>query len=229
MKRLTLVILALFSISLLSISFPKASRAQKQSNEQLGIEITTNSCSEILYFPVGLTREKGLIATVPIRDGGDVTAVRIIPVMEAGKIRFDAVMLSGTFSETMPRHGLNQLHPVKIISRLATSGETRIVSDGTNNSPWQVTVRAVTLREPRTASKEQLQFLRATAQDDDKGCGCAYCHDLRVCPNRGSCIETTCGSICCPNGEGELGSAYQKPKGKFISSVVQGLITVYRF
>ena len=206
MKVLTLAGLVLISLLLSSIASPIVSSPQRQANEQLGIEITTNTCPETLYFPVGLTRAKGLVATVPVRDGGNVTAVRIIPVMEEGKIRFDAFLLSGPYSETMPRRGLNQLRIIKALSRLAAFGETRIIRDETNESPWSVTIRAVTLREPLAASGEKPQFVRTVvAQDDDKGCGCAYCHDLRVCPNRGSCIETTCGSICCPYGEADIG------------------------
>ncbi|HEY6803345.1 MAG TPA: hypothetical protein VI306_07185 [Pyrinomonadaceae bacterium] len=222
MTRLTLVCLALISILLSSTLASK-----KHSIEQLGIEITTNSCSEVLYLPVGLTRQKGLVATVPIRDGGNVSAVRIVPVMEAGKIRFDAILLTGNFSETPPRHGLNQLHPLKIVSRLAAAGETRIVNDDTNNSSWSVTIRAVPLREPVAAFKEKMGFVRASAQDDDKSCGCAYCHDLRVCPNRGSCIDTTCGSICCPNGEEEIGATPQSPS--LLARMTEHIFRAYTF
>ncbi len=204
MNRLTLVFLVFISLVLSTIGSPTISSSQKPANEQLGIEITTNTCSEVLYFPVGLTRGKGLIATVPVRDGGEVTAVRIIPVMEEGKIRFDAILLSGPYSELPPRRGVNKLQILKVLSRIAAAGETRIISDDTNSDSWAVTIRAVPLREPLAASTGKPHAVRTSAQDETAGCGCAYCHDLRVCPSRGNCIETTCGSICCPNGEALL-------------------------
>lgn len=207
MKSLTVLTLMVVSIFLsnpgsLTVSSPHQQFNEQLgvANQQLGIEITTNTCTETLYFPVGRTRERGLIATVPVRDGGNVTAVRIMPVMEGRKIRFDAMLLSGSYSETMPRRGLNKLHVIEVMSRVAAAGETRIVSDEANDSPWSVTVRAVALRPQLAASTQKLQVVKTSAQDESAGCGCAYCHDLRVCPNRGSCIETTCGSICCPNG-----------------------------
>jgi hypothetical protein len=208
MKILTLASLLFTSILLSTVGSPTISSPQKQiisspqkqSHEQLGIEITSNTCSEVLYLPVGLTRGKGLIATIPVRDGGDVTAVRIMPVMQEGKIRINAMLLSGPFSETPPRR-MNKLQIVQVNSLSAEAGETRVIRDDTNNSPWSVTIRAVPLREPFADSTEQPQFLKIRAQDDSKaGCGCAYCHELRVCPSRGNCIDTTCGSICCPNG-----------------------------
>src|SRR5215210_5599867 len=226
MKSLTVLTLMVVSIFLSNPGSLTVSSPHQQSNEQLGvtnqqlgIEITTNTCTETLYFPVGRTRESGLIATVPVRDGGNVTAVRIMPVMEGRKIRFDAMLLSGSYSETMPRRGLNKLHVIEVMSRVAAAGETRIVSDEANDSPWSVTVRAVALRPQLAASTQKSQFVKTSAQDEAAGCGCAYCHDLRVCPNRGSCIETTCGSVCCPNGESEIASIGQTPYGGLLGKL----------
>ena len=224
MKRLTVVSLMLASVIVSSIASVAVSQSRK--HQQLGIEITTNTCTETLYFPVGLTRERGLVATVPVQAGGNVTAVRIISVMEGGKIRFDAILLSGNYTESMPRPGLDKLKIVKLLSRVAAAGETRIISDDTNDSPWSVTIRAVPLREPLVAVSDKPQFVKTTAQDE-KGCGCAYCHDLRVCPSRGQCIDTTCGSICCPNGESEIGAIPQRPSGGVVATLVQQLIMVY--
>lgn len=206
MKRLTVSSLFLLLVTI-SLGFSQPivhqPRFNHQPNRQLGIEITTNSCSQTLYLPVGMTREKGLVATVPVQGGGAVSAVRIAPVMEKGKVKFDVLLVSGNYSETISGNELRRLLAVQVSTRVAAKGETLIVRDEASDAPWSVTIKAVDLRQDSANSLKNPQFLKASTRQDlelEGNCGCAYCHDLRVCPNRGQCINTTCGSICCPYG-----------------------------
>ena len=205
MKRITLTSLFLLLMTIgLGFGRPavRQSRFDSQSNEQLGVEITTNSCKQTLYFPVGMNREKGLIATVPVEGGGPVSAVRISPVMEKGKVKFDVFLVSGNYAENISGDDLKRLLAVRVSTRVAAKGETLVVRDEVNDAPWSVNIKAVDLREDSADAGQHAQFLKVSSKQDprDGGCGCAYCHELRVCPARGQCINTTCGSICCPEG-----------------------------
>ena len=212
MKKITVTsLLLLLMVIALGLSRPSVQQSGSayQSNEQLGIEITTNGCQEILYLPVGRTKEKGLIATIPVEGGGAVSAVRISPVMENGKVRFDVFLVSGTYSETISSDDLKRLPAVQVSTRVAAKGETLVVRDDiSGNAPWSVNIKAVDLRKKPVTIGKNAQFLKISttqepvleADGTDTSCGCAYCHDLRVCPRRGECLNTTCGSVCCPNG-----------------------------
>ena len=204
MKRITLTGLFLLLMGM-GLGFSRSPLRQPDfnyhSHKQLGVEITTNSCKEILYFPVGMTKERALTATVPVESGGVVSAVRISPVMERGKVKFDVLLLSGNYAETISDDDLNRLLAVQVSTRVAAKGETLVVRDEISQTPWSVNIKAVDLREDSARAEETPQFLKVSSKQDPKdGCGCAYCHELRVCPTRGQCINTTCGSICCPHG-----------------------------
>lgn len=207
MKKFTVTSLVLLLMGI-SLGFSRPSirhpRSSYQSNEQLGVEITTNSCKQTLYLPVGLTRETGLIATVPVESGGAVSAVRISPVMENGKVKFDVFLVAGNYAITISSDDLQRLFALHVSTRIAAKGETLVVRDEINDAPWSVSVKAVDLRQDSQNARNNPQFLKVSTKQDPVpgvgGCGCAYCHDLMVWPKRGQCINTTCGSICCPNG-----------------------------
>jgi hypothetical protein len=102
MKRITVTILLLV-LTGMGLAFSRPSDRQAvsayQANDRLGLEITTDSCHEVLYVPVGRTKGKGLIATVPVGGGGAVSAVRISPVMEDGRVRFDVHFVYGKYPD----------------------------------------------------------------------------------------------------------------------------------
>jgi hypothetical protein len=176
-------------------------------NQRLGIEITTNGCDDILYIPVGTTKEKGLVATVPVKEGGLISAVRIEPVMEMGKVKFDVFMVSGNYSERISTEELKRLVGIHVSTRVAAKEETLVVRDEITNGSWSIKIKAVEFR-PTPSIAKNVRFVKTFAPQDPfyqaesglEPCGCAYCNSLYVCPARGKCITTTCGSVCCPNG-----------------------------
>jgi hypothetical protein len=205
MKR-TLMILLLVLIAM-SLGFSRApmhnSLLSSQSNQQLGAEITTNTCNEnTFYVPVGMTKERGLVVTVPVKDGGLVSAVRIEPVMDAGKVKFDAFLVSGNYSERISTEDLDRLAAVHLATRVAAKGETLIVRDEVTNAPWSVQIKAVELRPTPSVAKDG-RFIKAFAPVNNaqfgEPCGCAYCNSLLICPARGKGLNTTCGTVCCPH------------------------------
>lgn len=184
------------------------SRISYQSNQRLGLEITTNSCDDILYVPVGATKERGLVVTVPVKEGGLVSAVRIEPVMEMGKVKFDVFMVSGNYSERISTEELKRLVGIHVSTRVAATEETLVVRDDLTNAPWSIKIKAVEFR-PTPSIAKNVRFVKTFAGQDPffnsesggpEPCGCAYCNSLYVCPARGKCITTSCGSVCCPNG-----------------------------
>ncbi|HKO98059.1 MAG TPA: hypothetical protein VJU86_13765 [Pyrinomonadaceae bacterium] len=208
MKRITFTLLLVLVGIGLGFSHPSPQHwpVSLQSNQNLGVEITTNSCHGTLYVPVAMTKEKGLVVTVPVKDGGLVSAVRIEPVMEMGKVKFDVFLVSGNYSERISTEALKRLTAVHVSTRVAAKEETLVVRDEVSNAPWSVKIKAVDLRPAPSISKNT-RFVKAFAAQDPfnngegglEPCGCAYCNDLMLCPARGKCLNSTCGTVCCPN------------------------------
>jgi hypothetical protein len=166
---------------------------------------------------VSRTKEKGLIATVPVAGGGEVSAGRITPVMEDGRVRFDVHFVYGRYPDVTSSKDLKRLPAKLISSRVVAKDETLVLRDNVSaNAPWFVSIKAVELRgKPVTGGKNLESLLQpsivpfmshytSSTQDleveESSGCGCAYCGELMVCPAKGKCIHTYCGDVCCPQG-----------------------------
>lgn len=178
--------------------------------ERLGIEITTNTNDKPLYIPVSLANEKNIVAYVPVSNGDSVTAVRIEPVMQEGRVKFNASAISGDYEANKSCADINRLPARLIGTHWAKETETVNVQDGLSVTPWRVKVKVVKLRPPVIIGQSAVPKLKANAFQDPVPlepigpCGCATCgteNPLWCCPNRGQCMGcSNCGTVCCPKG-----------------------------
>jgi len=164
---------------------------QASEAERLGVEITTNQKDCVLRLPARLSEDSGLQATIPIKDGGDVTAVRITPVTKNGEVAFSVTYLSGNYDTGLSTANLNPITDREVVKQTAARGETLVVRDEKSKTSWELQVKAVSLSE-----------IPANLNLPDPGsCGCAQCDRLSVCPNSCQCLDTRCGAVCCvPTG-----------------------------
>ena len=160
-------------------------------DRQLGLEITTNSSEKPLYFLVALPSDKRKpYATIPVSGGGEVSAVRIVPLMENGTVNLDAYLVSGDIGQVKSCAEMKLL-PAKLL-------ETRSVEEGKaitfGDREWSITVRAV---ERRTLPPQDEKLLEP-ADTGCANCGSATCGGLTCTPCRGACMGCgRCGSVCC--------------------------------
>lgn len=178
--------------------------------ERLGIEITTDSNDKPLYIPVSLTTEKSIVAYVPVRNGDYVTAVRIEPVMQEGRVKFNASAVSGDYEANKSCVDVNRLPARLIGSHLAKETETVNIQDDLTITPWRVKVKVLKLRPPMIIGQSSVPKSKGNAFQEPVPlepvgpCGCATCgteNPLWCCPNRGQCMGcSNCGTVCCPKG-----------------------------
>jgi hypothetical protein len=194
----TLVTALVMALTVVSIHTINA-----QSPEPLGIEIRTNASADTLYLPVALPTQKNrLYATVPVENGGEVSAVRIIPIMRGSRVRFEAYAVSGDLTKAQSCADRLLLPSKLIATRTVGKDEIAILS----GEGWSATVKGVERRADPVSSKKQADgqasFIKTSIQQepaaDAGGCGCAGCAGgMRCCPNKGDCMQCTCGTVCC--------------------------------
>lgn len=170
-----------------------------QDNTQLGIEITTNLNSEPLYLPANiLSQKRRIFATVPVKSSSGITAVRIFPVMENGKVKLDMRLISGDYWKAESCADLELLPSKQLDARFAENGEIVAIKGEATDSDPLVNVTAVDLRHIK------LPPAYAQVGGETGPCGCAFCgrqNPLACCPNKGQCIDCgKCGTVCCANG-----------------------------
>jgi hypothetical protein len=212
LKTLSLTILAVtFVLSFTVLGKPRTAASKKPF--QLGIEITTEPNGQILYLPAGLTADKSPIAYVPVQNGGYISAVRVIPVMENGKVKVEVSVVSGDYRAGKCEE-LKNLPRRLVETRSANKDEAFTVIDEISGGPWWVSIKAVELRPAMLVSRQKLptnsgirSFQDPEIPPDESGaapCGCASCgreNPLLCCPNRGQCLGcSSCGTVCCPAG-----------------------------
>jgi hypothetical protein len=151
MKSLKFIsFMAAILVLALTVSAVNGSCPQSQDNVQFGIEITTNINEEPLYIPVSLSNKKGrLFATVPVRSGDDVSAVRIAPVMEEGHVKLDLYLLTGDFWKAKSCADLRLLSNKQIESLIASYGETVTVNGDSADAGPLVSIKVVSLKSHR--------------------------------------------------------------------------------
>ncbi|HVF50226.1 MAG TPA: hypothetical protein VNA19_09085 [Pyrinomonadaceae bacterium] len=171
-----------------------------QTNEQLGIEITTNTATDPLYLPVALSTQKNrLYATIPVQNGGEVSAIRIVPVMKGSRVKFDVYAVSGDLSKAQSCAD-RLLLPSKLAAS-HTGGKYQTIT--VNGEGWWANIRVVEKRADPTLSKNPANgasFVKTSAQVEPVAgdCGCAGCAGgIRCCPNKGDCMQCPCGTVCC--------------------------------
>lgn len=203
-KHRSATITALVATLFLTLAALGIHRISAQTPEPLGVEIRTSAGAEALYLPVALPTQKNrLYATVPVENGGEVSAVRIIPVMRGGRVRFDAYAVSGDLTKAQSCAD-RLLLPSKIIAtRTVGKGDTATLS----GEGWSATVTAVERRPEPASTKKQgeddgrASFIKTSAGQIEpiygtEGCGCAGCAGgIRCCPNKGDCMNCTCGIV----------------------------------
>lgn len=175
---------------------------QDQEITQLGIEITTNINEEPLYIPANLSNKKRkLFATVPVKSGGDVAAVRIVPVMEKGKVKLDLYLISGDAWKAQSCVDLQLLPNRQAESVSATYGEIVPVKGVSSDIQPLANIKVVDLRPTQNLKTEASGLI----EPGTGPCGCGRCgrqNPLWCCPNRGQCVGCgSCGEVCCPYGE----------------------------
>jgi hypothetical protein len=212
MKELKILSLTLFACcTLLFMVWPRNDASAMKPAERLGIEITSDTSDKPLYIPVALTTEKSMVAYVPVRDGNDITAVRIEPVMQQGKVKFSAFAISGDYETNKSCADVHKLPARLIETHLASEGDLVSVQDSLSATPWRVKIKVGKLRPPmvigsqsRAAHSKMYAFQDPVFEVEPGPCGCATCgtkNPLWCCPARGQCIGcSNCGTICCPNG-----------------------------
>lgn len=199
--KLTGFVAAVFML-LTTVGVDNGSHPQAQATAQLGIEITTNINDEPLYIPANLSHKKGrLFATVPVKSGGDVAAVRIVPVMEKGKVKLDLYLISGEYWKAQSCADLQLLPNRQTESISIAYGETVPVKGEAADTQPLANIKVVDLRPAQESKTDAAGLIEPGAGP----CGCARCgrqSPLWCCPNRGQCLGCgNCGEVCCPHGE----------------------------
>ena len=157
-----------------------AQEKNQKKDDRLGLKITTNFSDCDLYIPANLVEGKGLQVTIPIEDEKDGTAIRIIPVMQNGKISFSVSSIKKKQTDAGSIESER-----KINTRLASKGESLIIRDEENTSDWEIKVEAISVAE-----NPELFLLEG-------GCECVVCNNLQICPAEGRCFTSSCGKVCC--------------------------------
>jgi hypothetical protein len=206
-RQVKLIFAVLTAVSLITLAALGIHSAYAQTDEQLGVEIQTNTAAEAIYLPVALPTQKNrLYALVPVANGGETTAVRIVPVMDRGRVRFEVYAVSGDLSKAQSCADRLLLPSKLLTTRSAGKGRAVTVS----GEGWSVEVRVVQKRAEPTASSKKLgqsalTFAKTVAQIAPVAgdCGCASCTGgIRCCPNKGDCMQCPCGMVCCTGGSG---------------------------
>src|SRR5713226_8996657 len=186
MKRLSLIV---FTAMLLTVSAVGGRSIHVPRNQHLAIQITTNTSDKTLSFTVALPTDKRKpVATVPVNGGSEISGVRIAPVMEGDKVKFDVYLVSGDLRRVTTCDEIKRL-PAKLLeSHLAGKGQ-EITVDG---SAWLVKVKIGD------------RYISAVPQDPIEedarcnSCGSAHCGSLTCTPCWGKCMWCgDCGSVCC--------------------------------
>lgn len=197
------VLTVLAAVSLATLAVAAARGGSAQTAEQLGVEIRTNSGAEAIYLPVAAPGQKNrLYAFVPVEGGGEVSAVRVVPVMRGNHVKFDVYAVSGDLSK-MQNCADRLLMPSRLVATHTAEKHQTVTVHGEG---WSASVRIVERRPEPAASKKtgggQPSFVKASAAQEPiqepGGCGCAACTGgIRCCPNKGDCMQCPCGTVCC--------------------------------
>ena len=194
-----LTVLAAVLLAALAVVGIRGSSAQ--TAEHLGVEIRTNAGADAIYLPVASPGQKNrLYAFVPVEGGGEVSAVRVVPVMRGNHVKFDVYAVSGDLTK-MQNCADRLLMPSRLVATHTAEKYQTVTVQGEG---WSASVRAVERRpEPAAAKKPgdgQPAFVKTSAQVEPVvgPCGCASCTGgIRCCPNRGDCMQCPCGTVCC--------------------------------
>lgn len=202
-RRVTFAALAaVIFLTLAAVSMPSITA---QSPEPLGVEISVNGDAGALYLPVASPAQKNrLYATVPVVNGGEVSAVRVVPVMRGARVKVEVYAVSGDLTKAQSCADRLLLPSKLLATHTVEKNETATVA----GAGWSATITAVERRpEPAASSKgqgggqpsivktsTQLEQVEPVAGD----CGCAGCAGgIRCCPNKGDCMQCPCGTVCC--------------------------------
>lgn len=200
-KKVALTLMGIAAISAsLFVATVYGSRFEQSAAPALGIEI---ALAKPFYVPAA-TDTKGMSAVVraPINgeySGREITAVKLVPVMEKDKVKVTVYALIGDqndIKEITSCKDWDLLESIKIDTYIAGLDEEVSISKlrdyGVRYESGDLKFRIV----PKKVFPQYPQMPRSPSGGG--GCGCASCGTLQCCPNPGSCIGCgTCGQACC--------------------------------
>lgn len=195
---------ALASAVLMAVAAVGMQGIGAQSPEPLGVEISTGADTGALYLPVSSPSQKNrLYATVPVTNGGEVSAVRVIPVMQGARVRVEVYAVSGDLTKAQSCAD-RLLLPSRLLATHTVEKNQTVTVAGEG---WSANITAVERRPEQSDSPGgkgggRTAFVKTSAQLEPvygaEGCGCAGCAGgIRCCPNKGDCMQCPCGTVCC--------------------------------
>ncbi len=167
--------------------------AQAQINPQFGIEIASEATKDVLRLHVSTEGKRRLYAYVPVKDGGDVSTVRVMPAFKDGKLVVEFYEITGDFL-TAKTCEQKLLLPIRLAATeeiLMQLKETSLVSADSGWSLKLTIIDGSNLIPPNIKTANNFE--------PEAGCTCAVCSGLSCCPNPGHCFSScgSCGMVCC--------------------------------
>lgn len=196
-KKITLTAGTVTVVSLF-VATVCASRFRQVAGPALGIEI---ALAKPFYIPAATSnRRMSAVVRTPVAkeySGGEITAIRLAPVMEGDKVKVTVYALLGDADD------------IKNITSCKDWDSLQAIKVGTYTAGLDEEVSVSKLRDYGISFETgDLKFhvvpRKVFPQNGGGECGCAGCGTLQCCPNSGKCMSCGgCGQACC-NSEASL-------------------------
>lgn len=210
-KHILSVALALcFSIQMVLAPVTATQVNQAAQNERLAINITVNE--RTLYLPVTAPADGYIMfALVPVRSG---LALKVVPIMQGGKVQFDAELVSTDLSRARTCREKFRLRGELVGSFLAGRDDILTINRNGAAITFAAVERLPDLERSSGAGTSSHNSAGGAFMPVNWGlqrCECGRCprggNDpvLMCCPRLNTCIECgSCGDVCCLPADEEI-------------------------